>query len=59
MKIKNIEVEEYIEDLDGSVVGVKLVKKWGDGYGLFKREDGKRFMIRYYGKDEEFIYRVV
>ena len=29
MKIKNIEVIEYIEDLFGSVEGCKLIKKYG------------------------------
>ena len=60
MKIKNVKVEEYVENLDGSVDGVKLKKDLGGGYGLYVRDDGREFLIFGFEKiDEEFIYVVV
>ena len=57
MKIKNIEVRDYIDVLDGSVEGCKLIEKIGDGYGLYENESGK-LVIKNYGGKREFIYKV-
>ena len=58
MKIKNIEVEDYIEDIDGSVEGCNLIKKLDGGYGVYENENGK-FLIESYGCEGEFIYKVI
>ena len=36
MKINNIKVRDYIDELDGSVEGCKLIVKFVDGYGLYE-----------------------
>lgn len=60
MNIKNIEVEDYIENLDGSIDGVELLKDMGEGYGLFEREDGRGFVILNYGcGEDEYVWSVV
>jgi hypothetical protein len=58
MKIKNIEVEDYIEDFDGSVEGCNLIKNLDGGYGVYENENGK-FLIENYGCEGEFIYKVI
>lgn len=61
MKIKNIEVRDYIDGLDGSVEkyeGCNLIEKIGDGYGLYENECGK-LVIKNYGGKREFIYKVI
>ena len=60
MKIKNINVSEYIENLDGSLVNVKFERDLGDGYELYKRGDGKKFLIKSYNDgDNEYVWSVV
>lgn len=58
MKIKNIVVEDYIEDVDGSIDGCVKMKDLGDGYGLYMNENGE-FVIENYNEVDEFIWRVV
>lgn len=58
MKIKNIEVRDYIDRLDGSVEGCNLIEKIDNGYGLYENESGK-FVIENYGCEGEFIYKVI
>jgi hypothetical protein len=58
MKIKNIEVEDYIEDFDGSVEGCNLIKNLDGGYGVYENENGK-FLIEDYNGENEFIYKVI
>lgn len=59
MKIKNIEVVEYVEMVDGSVEGCKLIKMVSERMGLYENENG-RFMIENYGGgDGEYIMKVV
>jgi hypothetical protein len=58
MKIKNYEVEDYIEDVDGSVEGCNLIEKLDGGYGVYENENG-RFLIENYGGEGEFIYKVI
>ena len=58
MKIKDINVEEYIELFDGSVEGCKLIKMLDNRWGLYENVNGK-FIIENYNKEEEYIFRVV
>ena len=58
MKIKNYEVEDYIENVDGSVEGCNLIKNLDGGYGVYENENG-RFLIENYGSEGEFIYKVI
>ena len=58
MKINNIKVRDYIDELDGSVEGCNLIEKIGDGYGLYENECGK-LVIKNYGGKREFIYKVI
>ena len=58
MIIKNIEVGDYIEELDGNIDGCELVCDLGDNYGVYENENGM-FMIENYGKEGEFIYNVI
>lgn len=57
--IKGVKVEDYIEGLDGSIEGVKLVKDLGDGYGLYVKNDGKGFVVYNYNMEDEYIWRAV
>ena len=61
MKINNIKVRDYIDELDGSVEkyeGCNLIENIGDGYGLYENESGK-LVIKNYGGKREFIYKVI
>ena len=58
VKINNIKVRDYIDELDGSVEGCKLIVKFVDGYGLYENESGK-LVIKNYGGKREFIYKVI
>jgi hypothetical protein len=58
MKIKNYEVEDYIENVDGSVEGCNLIENLDGGYGVYENENG-RFLIENYGSEGEFIYKVI
>jgi hypothetical protein len=66
MKIKNINVSDYIECVDGSVNVISLEKKLGmyrdlGEAGLYARNDGRKFVIINYGADDgsEYIFNVV
>ena len=60
MIIKDIEVDDYIENLDGSVVNVKFEKDLGDGYELYYRKDGRKFLILNFNDgNDEYIWNVV
>ena len=58
MKIKNYEVEDYIEDVDGSVEGCNLIKNLDGGSGVYENENGK-FLIEDYNGENEFIWKIV
>jgi hypothetical protein len=66
MKINNIEVDYYIENLDGGIEDLSLIESFEDGWNLYSREDGREFIVKNYGSkvvdDEElveYIYCVV
>jgi len=61
MKIKNIEVEDYIEEINGSVEGCVLVEILDveNNVGVYENENGKFLIENYNGGDEEFIYKVI
>ena len=58
MKIKNIEVCDYVEMVDGSVNGCELMERVGDGYGVYGNENGK-FLIKDFEGESEFVWKVV
>lgn len=57
--INGYNVEEYIENVHGSVEGSYLKKFNSDGWHLYAREDGYEFLIKDMGSDGEYIFVVV
>jgi len=50
---------EYIEDYDGGLVNVEIVKEFdidGEKYSVLKRDDGMEFVVLDYEGDNEYIW---
>ena len=59
MNIEDYNVQEYVEEFDGPIEKIKLVMMVEKDWGIYKRGDGERFLIKDYKKDDEYIYRIM
>jgi len=57
--MKKYYLSDYIEDYDGSLVNVEIVKEFdidGEKYSVLKRDDGMEFVVLDYEGDNEYIW---
>ena len=57
--MKKYYLSDYIENYDGSLVNVEIVKEFdidGEKYSVLKRNDGMEFVVLDYEGDNEYIW---